>query len=88
MIRLLIVTVNVLTVLVILSFLGVLGGCATPMGDIRPAPKWCTTFSKGLPQLKEGDDLVERHAALMRLNKEDSSKLRCLRRYAKAVSKS
>ncbi len=65
-----------------------LAGCAMPMGDLKGPPEWCLTPGPGLPPLKSGMDLVKRHAALMRLNKSDSAKLHCLRRYAKVVAAS
>ncbi len=64
-----------------------LAGCTTPMGDLSPAPKWCMAGTKTFPPLKEGDDLVSEYAKLKRINSEDTSKIRCLQRYSRAVSK-
>ena len=65
----------------------VLAGCTTPMGDISPAPKWCLAGTKTFPPLKEGDDLVDEYAKLKKINRDDTSKIRCLQRYSRAVSK-
>ena len=77
---------SLLTALFTCLLVAVLGGCATPMSALDPPPRWCMAKPKPLPVLKEGDDLIQRHAALRRQASRHSSRLRCLQRYGRAVS--
>lgn len=63
-----------------------LAGCATPTADIKSPPGWCMRTSTKPADLKEGDNLIDEYAKLKRVNSEDTSKIRCLQRYSRAVS--
>jgi len=63
-----------------------LAGCATPMGALDAPPKWCMTKGAAQEPLKAGDDLVQKHADLKEQSAKEQSKVRCLQRYAKAVT--
>lgn len=71
---------------IVITSLVLLGGCET-MGPLKSAPDWCMKTTTKPAPLKEGDDLVSEYAKLKRLNSEDTSKIRCLQRYSRAVSK-
>lgn len=63
-----------------------LAGCGTPMGALDGPPKWCMTKGAKSEPLKAGDDLVQKHADLKEQAAKDQSKVRCLQRYANAVT--
>ena len=63
-----------------------LAGCATPFGALNAPPKWCMARAANSDPLKAGDDLVQKHADLKEENAREKSRVRCLQRYAKAVS--
>lgn len=63
-----------------------LAGCATPMGALNAPPKWCMAATKQAEPLKAGDDLIQKHADMKEQSSKEQSKVRCLQRYARAVS--
>ena len=62
-----------------------LAGCAS-MGALDGPPQWCMAKGVASEPLKAGDDLVQKHADLKEQSAKDASRVRCLQRYAKAVS--
>ncbi len=70
----------------ILCITAALAGCGTTMGTLDAPPKWCMAASKTGEPLKAGDDLVAKHADLKEATSKEQSKVRCLQRYARAVS--
>lgn len=61
-------------------------GCETPMGALDAPPKWCMNRSVAQEPLKAGDDLIQKHADLKEQSAKEVSKVRCLQRYARAVT--
>jgi len=74
---------------VIASFisLGLLTGCAsyTPGTLVPPAPR-CMIPPAKLPNLTQGDNLVEKHASLRRDYASVASRTKCLQRYVRAAT--
>lgn len=70
--------------------IGVLGlaGCATyapaKLTDVHPR---CKQSPAGLTELKQGDNLVDKHAELRREYATVASRLKCTQRYISAVTK-
>ena len=64
-----------------------LAGCATPMGSLDGPPAWCMARSGKQEPLKAGDDLAQKHADLKEDHAKETSKVRCLQRYSRAVAK-
>lgn len=62
-----------------------LAGCAS-MGALDAPPKWCMARGAAAEPLKAGDDLVQKHADLKEQSAKDASRVRCLQRYARAVT--
>jgi hypothetical protein len=65
-----------------------LTGCATttPTKVVDVAPR-CKQSPSGLTELKEGDNLIDKHAELRREYATVASRLRCTQRYISAVRK-
>lgn len=60
-------------------------GCSTVTGVIDGPPAWCTAKAKTV-KVKEGDDLVKKHAEMTQEYQRERARRRCLQRYARAVS--
>ncbi len=72
-------------IILLTSVICSLAGCAT-MGALDGPPKWCMAKGASSEPLKAGDDLVQKHADLKEHSAKEQSKVRCLQRYAKAVT--
>jgi hypothetical protein len=72
----------------ILVVMVVLTGCATttPTKVVDVAPR-CKQTPSGLAELKEGDNLIDKHAEVRREYATVASRLRCTQRYISAVRK-
>lgn len=70
-----------------LAVLG-LAGCATyapaKLTDVHPR---CKRAASNLPELKQGDNLIDKHAELRREYATVASRLRCTQKYISAVTK-
>jgi hypothetical protein len=67
-----------------------LSGCADAPFDtselVKPSAR-CMVAPGALPKLKEGDDAVQSYASVVRSYGRETSKLRCLQRYVRTVTK-
>jgi hypothetical protein len=68
-------------------YLTLLAGCGTTMGELDAPPKWCTAPAQAPEPLKAGDDLIQKHAEVKEAAQLERAKNRCLRNYARAVTK-
>ncbi len=69
--------------LVVITML-VLAGCATSSGT-EPPPARCMIAPKPLGDIKAGDDVIQKHAELRRDYGRETSKLRCMQGYSRAL---
>lgn len=63
------------------------GGTPVPPSELVPPAKRCMVPPGKDARLKSGDDLVVKYAALTRVRKIEKSKIRCLQKWVRAVSK-
>ena len=61
-----------------------LAGCATGKGTEPPPPR-CMLAPKPLGDIKPGEDIIAKHAELRRDYGKETSKLRCMQAYSKAL---
>jgi hypothetical protein len=61
-----------------------LAGCATVPGT-EPPPARCMVSPKPLGDVKEGDDIIQKHAELRRDYGREAGKLRCMQGYSRAL---
>lgn len=68
-----------------LLLMSVLAGCATAPPTENCAP-WMMTKSKPIPDVKSGDDIIEKYAELRLEAGKDKSKVRGLQACARAMT--
>jgi len=63
-------------------------GCvpAYDTSDLVPPAKRCMVAPSAIPKLKVGDDLVQSYASVTRSYSREASKLRCVQKWARAVT--
>jgi hypothetical protein len=74
----------------IVALCNCMGACADAPFDtselVKPSPR-CMVAPGALQTLKDGDDLVVAYASAARSYGRETSKLRCLQRYVRTVTK-
>lgn len=74
--------------LVALAFLGGCGtGTPVAVGQLKPAPTRCMVAPEQLGTLSAGQSLVEQHGKLRLSYARETSKLRCVQRYVRTITR-
>lgn len=63
------------------------GGAPVPPSGLVPPAKRCMVPPGALEQVRAGDDLVLKYATTIKSYKRETSKVRCLQKWARAVTK-